>query len=480
MSSPVGKDYLEINWAAVRGVVDPATAARITIPYKELSVGRFVQAAVTRLTPREAHLSQGDVLRYDYAAICTGGSYSGGALKARAVSRDARLRELQETAAEVAEAFAGKRVTLVQSGPRLLEAAPPAASKYCQRWLEARGVQVLLGHRVLPGPATKPPDPAAAAAPLCQGLGQRPCHGTGQSALDPQAQGATDAPRRRGEGLTLAPDGPDTGTAGVAADGSPAAAPASATPGGDGVIAGGCDVDTTDAAAATAAAGAGSHGAPPSAAVVLTTDRGGALAADLVLWCVAGGPVTAFMRPDLAGCLDERGAVKVLPSLQLPAHPHIFALGDCNDVAESKLGYLAMKQAELAAANLQVLVRNAVRYGGDGGGQPRLATWRPGMGMPALMMVTLGRRDGVLRLGGCGLGGLIPRLAKSGDLMVARTRGMLPLVKAGGSGGGAGGRDGEGERQVAGEEVAEEGAARGGMGKRAHAMHGRVPGTGSS
>ena len=53
---------------------------------------------------------------------------------------------------------------------------------------------------------------------------------------------------------------------------------------------------------------------------------------------------------------------QVLPSLQVEGHPHMFALGDVNNVPETKLGFLAAKQAELAAASLQV------RAGVCGGG----------------------------------------------------------------------------------------------------------------
>lgn len=48
-------------------------------------------------------------------------------------------------------------------------------------------------------------------------------------------------------------------------------------------------------------------------------------------------------------------AVQVLPTLQVEGFPKVFAVGDCNNVAETKLGYLAALQAKVAAANITAL-----------------------------------------------------------------------------------------------------------------------------
>ena len=37
-------------------------------------------------------------------------------------------------------------------------------------------------------------------------------------------------------------------------------------------------------------------------------------------------------------------AVQVLPTLQVEGSPKVFAVGDCNNVAETKLGYFASAQ----------------------------------------------------------------------------------------------------------------------------------------
>ncbi|GFR49546.1 hypothetical protein Agub_g11590 [Astrephomene gubernaculifera] len=356
------KDYIEITWATVRGIIDDRVASRSIIEYKDIpNIGRVLQGTVTRLTPQEATLSTGEVLPFDYAALCCGSSYSDSAFKsAAATTRGQRLAELQalsetiraakrivvvgggpagvEAAAEVVEAYAGKAVTLVTRGAALLADLPPKAGRHAQAWLEKHGVKVLLGT----GIAGAPPGPGPAV-------------------------------------LTL----------------TPASSPS-----------------TSDSSSSS-------------------------LAADLVLWCTGAAPNTSFLagaekekgawaegaaeegKEEKGSWLDAKGAVKVLPSLQLPGRPHMFALGDCCDVKETKLGYLAMQQAELAARNLRALIR-ARRCSPSA--SPRLASWAPHTGAMALMLVTLGRGDGVCRWGGAVCGGCLPACFKSRTLFVDHTR----------------------------------------------------------
>ncbi|GLC45828.1 hypothetical protein PLESTM_001784400 [Pleodorina starrii] len=296
-------------------------------------VGRIVQATVTRLTPKEATLSTGETLAFDYAAICTGSTYSDAFKSSTSATRQQRLEELKafnetiraaksiavvgggptgvEAAAEVVEAYAGKSVTLIHPGKQLLPAMPPKAGARAKQWLEAHGVKVQLGASV----------------------------------------------QSRPEGR-----GPAT----------------------------------------------------------LTLSDGSSVAADLVLWCAGAKPNTAFLAGGelAANVLDGKGLVKVLATLQVEGQPHMFALGDCNNVAESKLGYLAMKHAELAAASIKAL------SSAKGGKAPKLGSWTPNMGKEA-MLVTLGRSDGVCRVGGTVFSGCLPAMIKSKDLFVGKTRGDL-------------------------------------------------------
>ncbi|GIL49748.1 hypothetical protein Vafri_6045 [Volvox africanus] len=327
------KDYLEITWATVRSIVDESVASRSVISLKDVpNVGHLVQATVTRLTAKEAVLSNGETLTFDYAAICTGSSYSEAFKSSTSLTREHRLEELKgvnaeiraaksivvvgggpsgvEAAAEVVDAYAGKSITLIHPGKHLLSTAPPRAGAKAKQFLESKGVQVQLGVSV-------------------------------------QSQ-----PVGRG-------------------------------------------------------------------AATLTLSDGSNLSADLVLWCAGAKPNTAYLGEDLAAVRDERSLIKVLPTLQVENHLNIFALGDCNNVPEEKKGFLAMKQAELAAASIKALIK-----AGTGGKSPKLGVWTPNMGME-MILVSLGRRDGVCRMGGSVFTGFLPAWIKGKDLFVGKTRAQL-------------------------------------------------------
>ncbi|PNH09564.1 Apoptosis-inducing factor B [Tetrabaena socialis] len=323
------KAFLEITWATVRSVVNTAVAAKAVIQYEDLpKMGRVVNATVTRLTPKEAHLSNGEVLAFDYCAICTGSSYSDAFKSNVSLNRDQRLLELKsigeeikaaknivvigggpagvEVAAEIVEAYAGKAVTLVHPRAALLSTLPPKAGAQAKKWLEAHGVKLLLNTTV----ESKP------------------------------------------EGR-----GPAT----------------------------------------------------------LTLSGGVQLAADLVLWCAGAKPITGFMNEDMAATVNDKAAIKVLPTLQVTGQPHMFALGDCNDVPETKKGYLAMEQAKLAAKSLKALVA---------GGSPKLGAWKPEMGME-MMLISMGSKDGICQMKTNVCSGCLPAGIKSKGLFVDKTRGDL-------------------------------------------------------
>lgn len=76
---------------------------------------------------------------------------------------------------------------------------------------------------------------------------------------------------------------------------------------------------------------------------------------DLVLLTI-GASVNSEFYPE--EWVDETKRLKVQPSLQLEGKTKIFAVGDVNNVAEKKMGYLAQKQATLAVSNIIALAKN--------------------------------------------------------------------------------------------------------------------------
>ena len=73
-----------------------------------------------------------------------------------------------------------------------------------------------------------------------------------------------------------------------------------------------------------------------------------------------------------------------------------------------------------------------------GGPAPKLQRWKPNGGTLAVMMVTLGRDDGVMRAGGLVFSGCVPALIKSRGLFVQKYRKLLKVNAPGPAPGAAG------------------------------------------
>ncbi|RKP23308.1 hypothetical protein SYNPS1DRAFT_24663 [Syncephalis pseudoplumigaleata] len=107
-------------------------------------------------------------------------------------------------------------------------------------------------------------------------------------------------------------------------------------------------------------------------------------------------------------------AIRVRPTMQLRAHDHIFAVGDCNDYGR-KLAFVARQQAAMAANNLLKLVRK--RATTSAGCTTELDEFKP---MDACI-VTLGARDGAAQLPYIGtVGRTLAVMLKGKDFMLRR------------------------------------------------------------
>ena len=73
--------------------------------------------------------------------------------------------------------------------------------------------------------------------------------------------------------------------------------------------------------------------------------------------------------------------------LRVEGNPHIFAVGDVNNVPEQKLAFLAKKQAELTAKNLLAVIQAEEK-----GKTAKLSAWWPSAGM-SVQFVSIGRRS---------------------------------------------------------------------------------------
>jgi len=116
---------------------------------------------------------------------------------------------------------------------------------------------------------------------------------------------------------------------------------------------------------------------------------GNSYTADLVYVCIGVSIDTDFMDSHFASSLTERGAIKVDQYLRVKGTDNLFAIGDCNDFPEGKLGYLADKQGAFTAKNVIRLLR---------AGEPskaRLKRYKP---HSMLSLVTIGRQAGIIQL----------------------------------------------------------------------------------
>lgn len=74
--------------------------------------------------------------------------------------------------------------------------------------------------------------------------------------------------------------------------------------------------------------------------------------AELVLPCIGVSRNNQFLQQDLADIIDESGLIKVNKQLQVEGHKNLYALGDCSNIPEAKLGYLANEQGKYLAKQL--------------------------------------------------------------------------------------------------------------------------------
>jgi NADH dehydrogenase FAD-containing subunit len=159
----------------------------------------------------------------------------------------------------------------------------------------------------------------------------------------------------------------------------------------------------------------------PSGALGALTDQGHDVAADVVFDCTGSKPHTAFCaapgsHPGIK--LDGDGFIVVNKELRVPDAANVFALGDAAATEDAKQGYLAVtNQVPTVVANLLAAVS-----------EPKGAAKEAAVGPKGMMLVTLGRANGVAQFpGGYVVGGWwmswLPTMIKSKGLFIDKVRG---------------------------------------------------------
>jgi NADH dehydrogenase FAD-containing subunit len=181
------KEYMEVHWASVRSIFDSKIATKSTFDINKWAVSKkvkVVKSSVTKLTATDATLSDGTVIEFNAAIICTGAQTKFPALgrgppsqNARAGSgtKERRLAQLEGESKKYLNAksvlvvgggligieFAGDlayyakeagktiKITLVNSKEHLgFREMTPKAAAMVQRKLETLGVEVIFNERV--------------------------------------------------------------------------------------------------------------------------------------------------------------------------------------------------------------------------------------------------------------------------------------------------------------------------------------------
>ncbi|KAI5478433.1 hypothetical protein MNV49_005074 [Pseudohyphozyma bogoriensis] len=85
--------------------------------------------------------------------------------------------------------------------------------------------------------------------------------------------------------------------------------------------------------------------------------QGRTVTADFIFIAHGSRPNSAIFEAYDPKLVDSRGAVRVLPSLQLPSIRNAFAVGDLNDIPENKLAGAAFHQGGYVAKNIAALIK---------------------------------------------------------------------------------------------------------------------------
>ncbi|KAI0315262.1 FAD/NAD-P-binding domain-containing protein [Amylostereum chailletii] len=146
--------------------------------------------------------------------------------------------------------------------------------------------------------------------------------------------------------------------------------------------------------------------------VPVVTRNGKKLEGDLVIPTVGNRPATEFLASLGSEVLNERGQIRVKPTLQLKGHPEIFALGDAIDWDEQKQLAKYQKHGEIVAANVLAYLKGVTPS-------------KEYTGSPELIIITNGKAYGagyIGMLGGFVLGNWFASMVKGKSLMVPMVR----------------------------------------------------------
>src|SRR3989344_306649 len=162
------KDYFEFTPSIIRTLIEPGYLFHIQIKHHQyLSQTKIVIEKVNRLTSQEVHTAN-HIYPFDYLIISSGSGYAAPIKSSSIViNRAVELRQYAqrlvqapsvvvlgggivgvELAAEIIENYPHKDITVIHSRPQLMDRLHPGAGEKAKRFLEAKGVKIILNRRI--------------------------------------------------------------------------------------------------------------------------------------------------------------------------------------------------------------------------------------------------------------------------------------------------------------------------------------------
>lgn len=132
---------------------------------------------------------------------------------------------------------------------------------------------------------------------------------------------------------------------------------------------------------------------------VFTTKRGNVLHPDVTFLCTGIKPNSSNISGIFSKMLNERGHVRVNSSLLVQGFDNIFSAGDVNSIKEEKTAQNAGHQGRVISKNIKNLEEGST-----------LINYQP---KKRIMLISLGKRKGILSCGDFVINGWFPALLKN-------------------------------------------------------------------
>ena len=156
------------------------------------------------------------------------------------------------------------------------------------------------------------------------------------------------------------------------------------------------------------------------------TKAGRVIEADVVIWAAGVKPNTDFVAASWPDLVQSNGFIKTDAYLRLQGQPHVFVAGDVTNLPEGRLVITASFHIPSIVSNLKTML--AAATSADAKLKP-YSPKVPGKGLGKLMIVTLGRRDGLTSFPfGQFRASFLARKMKSENMFVAKYRKAVGLT----------------------------------------------------